>query len=344
MLALADTDSPTLSGDWFEDYAMVVDVNEYCEAQNQSCSIFAPAKINLFLELLGKRPDGFHEIETIMVPISLGDEIRVSARTDGHLNVHCQFASGVNPNADEIDVIRSKKNLAWRAADELRQFAERQGISNGAIEVLGADIEIYKRIPSQAGLGGASSDAAATLMAVNRVWNLDLAKRDLHEIAARLGSDIPYFLYQQFAKCTGRGEEISNYSQRMSIPVVICKPSFGLATVDVYRNAIISQNPISATDFENHWINGRLSDAARQTFNRLQASASKLTTTIQTMSYQFSQIGSLGHQMSGSGTSYFALFSNRRSAEIAAKKLKARLPECFIYSGRTLATRCFDID
>src|SRR3954471_18211939 len=166
----------------------------------RSLVVRTPAKLNLFLEILGRRPDGFHELETLMVTVGIYDSLTFTEDDSDEIRLRC-FGSTSSPTSartSENDVPDGRQNLVYRAAELLRQHA---GIARGV------RIELEKRIPVAAGLAGGSSDAAATLTALNQLGNLDLPTAELQRLASQLGSDIGFFLCGKAAAiCRGRGE------------------------------------------------------------------------------------------------------------------------------------------
>src|SRR5881397_2868392 len=151
----------------------------------------APAKINLSLKILGPRSDEFHEIETLIAPISLYDELKIERRTS---------KQGIEFRCDDPSVPQSNDNLAARAA---RAFLKKMKIKSGVL------IELKKKIPHGAGLGGGSSDAASTLLALNELFEAKLTREALAKMAEGIGSDVPFFIFQSAAICKGRGELVS---------------------------------------------------------------------------------------------------------------------------------------
>ena len=177
----------------------------------------ARAKLNLSLTVLDKRIDGFHEIDTVMVALSLADE----------LTFHRQNEPGISLICSDPGIPSDSSNLVWRAAQTL---AEASGLTPAL------RIELVKRIPAGGGLGGGSSDAAATLIALNRLWQLDYTVEQLHETAARLGSDVPFFLYGGAARCTGRGERVEALNLNVKQELVLVLPPVHVSTAIVYRH------------------------------------------------------------------------------------------------------------
>src|SRR5438132_11639998 len=159
------------------------------ERRPAALALQAPAKVNLFLEVLGKRPDGYHDLETLMVAVDVTDTLEFWPDESGALTLTCD-APGLTTGPD---------NLVLRAADRLKRHANYPG---------GAAIHLAKSIPMQAGLAGGSSDAATSLKGLNRLWNLGLPDAELARLAAEIGSDVAFFFAPGAAWCTGRGEKV----------------------------------------------------------------------------------------------------------------------------------------
>jgi 4-diphosphocytidyl-2-C-methyl-D-erythritol kinase len=186
--------------------------------------LFAPAKINLYLHIEGKRDDGFHELETLMCPVDVGDEIELTLSEGIQLRVE--------NHAGGMDVPVDANNLVHRAAVLLKEHAKtRKGVS----------ILLRKHLPAGAGLGGGSSDAGAVLRGLNELWQTNLSVPQLQNLASQLGSDIPFFVQPQPAICTGRGEHISPIQLQKQAWVVLFYPGFGVSTVWAYKT--YAQNP-----------------------------------------------------------------------------------------------------
>lgn len=180
--------------------------------------VWAHAKINLYLKILGKRPDGFHELETLMCPVSLADELELEPAKEG-IQLEVSTENG--------DILSSGPgNLIWKAAQAVQ---ERAGIKAGV------RISLNKRIPMGGGLAGGSSDAAATLLAVNKLWNAELDNATLMEIAAKLGSDVAFFLQSHPAICTGRGENVHPVHLKNLPWAVLINPGFSVPTPWAYK-------------------------------------------------------------------------------------------------------------
>ena len=184
----------------------------------RSVSLPSFAKINLDLRVLGTRPDGYHDLKTVFQSLSLFDNVTVTARR-GRFVVTC----------DEPDIPTDQRNLVWKAASLLHRMAT--GKSTVPRDIA---IDLRKRVPSEAGLGGGSSNAAMTLLALNKLWKLDLDLATLSRIGARLGADVPYFLVGGTALGLGRGDDIYPLADMPPVHVVILRPGFGVATNDAY--------------------------------------------------------------------------------------------------------------
>jgi 4-diphosphocytidyl-2-C-methyl-D-erythritol kinase len=182
-----------------------------------SISLTAPAKINLSLRILGKRPDGFHELETLMVPIGLADPIEISHGGGKGIEFLCS----------DPELPGGGDNLCVKAAEA---FLASTGLDHGI------RIALMKKIPHGAGLGGGSSDAAAVLKGLNELFNHPLVEEELHQIAATLGSDVPFFLHGGAAMCRGRGEILEEAPVLPERTLLLIKPPFPVPTAWAYRN------------------------------------------------------------------------------------------------------------
>ncbi len=287
--------------------------------------VLAPAKVNLFLEVLARRSDGFHEIETLMVPISLWDTLTFRKESNGHLTLKCQWAGGLekpaSPNAAYSSVALWEKlpegndNVAIRAVDLLRK---RAGISAGAT------LQLVKRIPSAAGLGGGSSDAAAALIAANLGWKLGWPVDRLSQLAAEIGSDVPFFLGCGPALCQGRGEQVRAMAGFYSLDLVVVCPPEGLSTAAVYRACQPAERPRRADPLVIALASGDRRSLPTLIYNRLTPAAEQLSPWIGHLRSEFANLGCVAAQMSGSGTSYFGIFRHARHARRAAACLRGR--------------------
>ena len=189
----------------------------------------------------------------------------------------------------------------------------------------GADIELWKRIPAEAGLAGGSSDAAATLAGLNHLWKLNLTTEELHSLAAQLGSDVPFFLSPtRAALCRGRGEIIEPLALPLGLYFVVVKPDSGLSTPEVFRRWRSAGACRSAMPLIQELSLGASARLGQTLFNALQRPAEHLNADIPRLREVFSKEPVLGHMMSGSGTAYFGVCGQRRHAETVAARLSSR--------------------
>jgi 4-diphosphocytidyl-2-C-methyl-D-erythritol kinase len=284
--------------------------------------------LNLFLKVLGKRVDGFHELETLMVSVDLYDTLIFRDDPRGDLTLSCRDSRSLRAGWRRRDMPGvGGDNLVIQAARLLQEATSAS---------FGARIELLKRIPMAAGLAGGSSDAAATLWGLNRLWNLGLSATELMSLAARLGSDIPFFLCSSSAAiCRGRGEIVQPFPLAARLWFVVARPATGLATADVYRNCRTATNDWSADRLAESLNAGRKLEAAGLFHNSLQEPAERLNSDVTRLKQAFTRESFIGHQMSGSGTSYFGLCRSRRQAAHNAARLAAtRLGDVFIVSNR----------
>jgi 4-diphosphocytidyl-2-C-methyl-D-erythritol kinase len=249
----------------------------------------APAKINLSLDVLHKRTDGFHEVKMIMTTIDLADRVEL-----------------VELPSDEIQIIShnrfvpdDQRNLAYQAALLLkRRYGVKKGVS----------IAITKVIPVAAGLAGGSSDAAATLRGLNRLWKLGLSLDELAELGAEIGSDVSFCVYGGTALATGRGEKIQHIDTPPHCWVVLAKPTIGVSTADVYRN--LNLNNVTHPDVE-----GMIDGIKEQDFeqicgllgNVLESVTLKMYPEVANIKDQMKRFGADAVLMSGSGPTVFGL-------------------------------------
>jgi 4-diphosphocytidyl-2-C-methyl-D-erythritol kinase len=285
--------------------------------QGPSLAVNTPAKLNLFLEVLGRRPDGYHELETVMVSIGLYDTLLLREDASQQTRLRCRLATPQRLAAQQQDSLAGEENLVLRAARLLR---DQTGCERGV------RIELTKRIPLQAGLGGGSSDAAATLVGLNRFWNLGLTSDQLHQLAARLGSDVNFFLDSpRAALCSGRGEQIMPLPMRRRLHFVLVRPSCGLSTAEVFRHWLPSPpTPHSSAALVAAIDSRRLNAVSGLFFNDLQASACKLNGEIDRTLDDLRRAGADGAWMSGSGSTCFALCRTARLARTLAGRLRGR--------------------
>lgn len=281
----------------------------------------APAKLNLFLEVLARRDDGYHELETLLVAIDISDTIHFSPAEKGPIELRCETAAGRAareraaglPGGWMGDVPGGDQNLVVRALSRLRDEA---GIRAGGT------IELTKRIPAAAGLGGASSDAAAALMAAHDAWGLRWSRHDLADLSAHLGSDIPFFFGTGAAVGRGRGERLEWLTIPAAMHVVVARPPVGLRTAEVYRACSPARAPVGVAPVVDALERGRWDQVAQRLWNRLEPAAERLTPWMGRMRGAMERAGCLGCQMTGSGTSWFGICRHAGHAQRVAARLR----------------------
>ncbi len=282
----------------------------------------APAKLNLYLDVLGPRADGFHDLETLMVPVQTYDQLRWSDPSGGSalsrsplsLRVHASLNRDLLPKAN---LGSDAENLVVRAAKRLAEVA--------GVDPWGS-FDLFKRIPVQSGMGGGSSDAAAALLLANEAWGIGYSRERLSTIAVELGSDIPFFLSHGAAICRGRGERLEPVSRLPKLHFVVVQPPAGLSTAHVFGqwkqqkiSAEESQpNRAGVKDLLESFSRGRLAEAGTRMMNRLESAAAALTPWIERLRLALSRCGAYGQLMTGSGSACFALMRSASHARSVA--------------------------
>jgi 4-diphosphocytidyl-2-C-methyl-D-erythritol kinase len=289
----------------------------------------APAKLNLYLEILGRRSDGFHELETLMLPISLADSLAFTPTAPpangevGEIQLDIRRCLPVRPPPALDAIPTGPTNLVVKALELLRA---RSGCR------CGARVELVKRIPAAAGLGGASSDTATALQLANRGWQLNWPQSRLADLAAEIGADVPFFLHGHPAICRGRGERVEPLWGISPLHFVIVKPPAALKTAEVYaahdrlrgtapRVGSGQANQIAAALASKCWRERRDSF-----HNRLQAAAATLTPWVERLRAIFDRLDCLAHQLTGSGSAYFGVCRHAQHARRLAAWLRTRQP------------------
>jgi 4-diphosphocytidyl-2-C-methyl-D-erythritol kinase len=282
--------------------------------------VLAPAKVNLFLEVLGKRVDGYHEVATLMAPVDLTDELDFRPSESGELSLTC----------DDPGLPTGPENLVLKAATRLRD-------STGC--PAGATIRLTKRIPVAAGLGGGSSDAAATLVGLNELWKLGLSPAALARLGAEIGSDVPFFLSGSAAWCTGRGEVVTPAPVGRPLDLVLVKPPEGLQTAEVYHRVQIPASPADGGPARSALASGDVEALGRALHNRLQEPAFELAPAVAEWHRRLAAVGTAGCLMSGSGSCLFALCRSSAEARRVHDDLSRGWPSAGVSPTRTFLVR-----
>jgi len=272
----------------------------------------SPCKVNFLLNILGKRADGFHELETLFHPVALNDEL--SLRREGN---------GIRLTCNNPALPTDAGNLVYRAA---QKFLEAARISEGVL------IHLEKRVPLAAGLGGGSSNAAVTLLGLNELFGGPLGAAELTRIAAALGSDVPFFLQDRPALGVGRGEQIEsleNFSSLVGVYIVLVHPGFGISTAWAYKNLArfpeaLNGRPGRALELVERLRSGTIEEAAPLFYNSLEAPALEKYPILGMFQEFFRDHGAALSLMSGSGSTTFALAASRPLADELAERFKAK--------------------
>lgn len=267
--------------------------------------LLAPAKVNFSLEVLGKRKDGYHEVRLLMAGVSLYDELHFRRAKDGVLKLRCDRPG--------LDV--GPGNLIIKAARALQaQFGKE----------LGAEIRLKKRIPLGGGLAGGSTDAAATLKGLNRLWALRLTKAQLHTLAAGLGSDVPFCLDSGWAIATGRGEKLEGLSQPRKLWVVLANPGFEVSTKWAYGavTSVRARTPNLSRRTFRAIVEKDLGRMERVAVNDLEPVTAGKYREIEQLKRLMRSCGAQWTRMSGSGPTVLGLFENEAKAKNAYKIMK----------------------
>lgn len=288
----------------------------------QTLTIKAPAKINLSLDVTGRRADGYHLLSTIMQSVDLADRVTVSLD---------ETASGIRLSCGRAPIPSDSRNTAWRAA---AFFLEAAGLSAGV------SVRIEKHIPSASGMAGGSTDAAAVLFALDLLKPGMLSRDRLFELAGRIGADVPFCLQGGTVLCEGIGEVLTPLGAWAGLPVLLCKPAFSMSTPWVFSRFRIDnpgQRPDQAAVMEavrHH----DLAALARSTANVLESVSLNARPELVEIKRQMIGAGAAAALMSGSGPTVFGLFSDWQDCLAACDTLTASLPgDTMIVAARTLA-------
>jgi 4-diphosphocytidyl-2-C-methyl-D-erythritol kinase len=281
----------------------------------------SPCKVNLILNILGKRPDGFHELETVMHPVNVFDELTFE-----------RGGQGIQLTCDEPALPVDSRNLVYRAADAFLKLHHLNA---------GVHIHLKKRIPLAAGLGGGSGNAATALLGMNELFGSPLPIPALETIAATLGSDIPFFLRDQPALATGRGEKVQpldHFAALHGKAFFLVHPGFGISTPWSYQNLTrfpeaLNGRPGRAQRLVSLLQAGDLKTADSEFYNSLEAPAFDKFPVLGLYKEFLRANGALFSLMSGSGSTTFAIAENLSAAEAMSEKFKSR----FGHNGWTAA-------
>ena len=263
----------------------------------KSVTLRCPAKLNLFLEILGRRPDGYHELSTVMAPVGLYDTLTLTPARRFTLEVEGPPLPGTNT-----------VEKAWAAVARRRKIP-------------GVRARLVKGVPAGSGMGGGSSDAAAMIEALDRLFDLGL---DRHEVAAEIGSDVNFFLERGPALCTGRGEKVAPIASGPELHAVILWPGFSLSTAAVYRRVreFLTPSPRVVIDFLNSFAREGPGGLEAVLFNRLESAAFALHPELAALRARLAELLPNGARMTGSGSALYGLCSSAAEARRLVRRVR----------------------
>ena len=272
------------------------------------------AKLNLTLDVLGKREDGYHDLKSVMQTVSIRDDIEIDIGTGKPWCLKC----------DKEGIPTDERNLAWKAA---KVYCEAMRKDPGGIE-----IRITKRIPSEAGMGGGSADAAAVLRALNRHYGDPLSIFALAELGAQVGSDVPFCTICGTAMVEGRGEQLRKLPDMPDCIFVVCKPDFSVSTPELYKkidDVTIAKRPDQQA-MESALLAGDLLKVSHNLCNVFDPVVTEEHLELNYIKSLFHQYGAVGYQMTGSGSACYAIVSEFEVAAVICNMLKENYPNVFI--------------
>ncbi len=272
------------------------------------------AKINLTLDVLDRRADGYHDIRSVMQTISIRDDVELELGTGQPWALTC----------DKEDIPQDNTNLAWRAAEVFFRTAKK--------DPQGLTIRITKRIPSQAGLGGGSADAAAVLRALNRHYEYPFSVYALAELGAEVGSDVPFCTLGGTALAEGRGERLRKLPDLPETVFVVCKPDFSVSTPELYRRldeTAIAKRPDHKA-MEAAIAKGDLGAVAENLWNVFEPVVTEEHLELNYIKSLMNSYGAMGFAMTGSGSAVYAMMPSFEYAAVVCAMLKENYPQIFI--------------
>ncbi len=272
------------------------------------------AKLNLTLDVLGKREDGYHDLQSVMQTISIRDDVEIDIGTGKPWKLLCS----------QEGIPTDERNLAWKAA---KVYCEAMNFDPNGIE-----IRITKRIPVEAGMGGGSADAAAVLRALNRHYGDPLSILALAELGAQVGSDVPFCVLCGTAMVEGRGERLRKLPNLPECVFVVCKPDFSVSTPELYKKldqTVIAHHPDNRA-MESALLAGDLEKVCQNIYNVFDPVVTADHLELNYIKSIFNSYGALGYQMTGSGSAVFAVMPNFEYAAVVCNMLHENYPQVYI--------------
>lgn len=264
---------------------------------------FAYAKCNLGLQVKGILDNGYHDLDMIMLPLNFYDILEINKNDLDHDEFNCNFGGkkfkNNNSVLDAIKLMRSQYNI--------KDYF---------------DITLTKKIPSQAGLGGGSSDGAATIKLLNRMYNLNLSLQQMVDIGVQVGADVPFCILNKAARVNGIGDQLKPFNNKVNCCVILVKPAMGVSTKECFAKCNVNTNPVLNDELEKALMYGQYDKACACLNNSLQPTACTLVPEIDTIINELIVNGCDGVIMSGSGSCVLGLCKSYRNAKRIAKLLK----------------------
>lgn len=271
-------------------------------------SIKTPAKINLLLDIVGKRPDGYHTLRSVFQSVGIYDTLEISLNDSGKITISC----------DTEGVPTDSSNLVWKACDAFFRFS--------GIESCGVHIDLEKKIPSMAGMGGGSSDCAAALIGLNRLFKTDYDIDTLCDIGEKLGADVPFCLTGGTVLCEGIGEILTPLPDFPECYIAVAKPEAAVSTPECYKkfDQLEIGEKANLDDMIAALVVSDLSGISNNLYNSLEAAAD--LEEVSEIKEAMVSCGALGALMTGSGSAVFGIFENKRDAKDCVKQLSESCP------------------
>ena len=272
------------------------------------------AKVNLTLDVLDKRDDGYHDLKSVMQAISIRDDIEIDVDTDRPWVLQCSMEG----------IPQDERNLAWKAAETFYRVTN--------LKTTGLEIRILKRIPTEAVLGGGSADAAAVLRALNKHYGNPLSILALAEIGAEVGSDVPFCVLCGTAMVEGRGERLRKLPDLPDCFFVVCKPDFSSSTPELYRKldeTVIARRPDNQA-MESALLAGDLQKIAENVWNVFDPVVTQEHLELNYIKSIFNSYGAIAFQMTGSGSAVYAIVTEFEHAAVICNMLKDNYPQVYI--------------
>ena len=272
------------------------------------------AKVNLTLDVLDKREDGYHDLKSVMQTISIRDDVEIDVDTDMPWSVSCSVD----------DIPEDERSLVWKAAEAFYRTT--------GLKTTGLAIRVTNRIPTQAGLGGGSADAAAVLRALNKHYGMPLSILALAELGAEVGSDVPFCVLCGTAMVEGRGERLRKLPDMPDCFFVVCKPDFSASTPELYQKldeSVIARRPDNKA-MESALLEGSLEKVAENIWNVFDPLVTSEHMELNYIKSIFNTYGAVAFQMTGSGSAVFAIVTEFEHAAVICSMLKENYPQVYI--------------